>query len=628
MEGSASGPSAKGLASLRDVVQTVEWTVQLSTATGDAGTETIVLGLQVEVEADLHYAGVESIAYLEAALSLPPSVADFSAGQIEWVDPPSFSANRGLASYHPSDPTASSTVDVADDASFDTTTTSTIQSPSPSHARVRQPHQPLSQQSSLGSSFSRSTSSSGGGGVGGQSSSLPSLLRQQLPSSSSPTAGADSTSADISFAAFDSSTQPSSPGPSPSLKHRSPLGHSSASSAELGSQRRRRRTGGADDEGGRTSQSWRIGVEVSKVHELGHRWRLRWSGEVRVAVGEDGRVVLPNVGVGGTDGTAGGTGRVSVKAPAGWDLVPPPDAQRSAGSSKGKMWDVPVSTSTSSPPTGHFTLARPSAPKPAEGAGPSTSSPRRATPSSTLARHQRGSSLGSSFSPPSGIGGATALAPDPNSPFWVGNAADTTADTLPHVELEAILVPSPASSSADERGTQQLTSMMVTLPFLSDRRPADESGEENDDDDTFEFGIVALSPASRTPTDRPTVRVLSATVNAVPVAWDLQLPLTPAEGEQEEEGADEAVIPGALGYVQLRAAGLRAAGGEVRVQYVVELPAPAVEGKRWWSKGKRREGLVLGLPSFEEGVAWLETRVSAAEGASAAFPSLLAHALG
>jgi hypothetical protein len=113
----------------------------------------------------------------------------------------------------------------------------------------------------------------------------------------------------------------------------------------------------------------------------------------------------------------------------------------------------------------------------------------------------------------------------------------------------------------------------------------------------------------------PAVRILSATLNSLPVEWDLQLPLPNGSNE-------EPAIPGALGYVQLRAAGLRAIGGEVCVRFVVDHPRPLVKSRWGGRKGKEREqALVVGLPSFEETAAWFETRIETVEGASPFFVS-------
>lgn len=575
------GAFIPGQAVLQDLRQTVEWSIGPLEVSNNHSAATVVAGLKAHFEGNLHYAGVESVAYLNAGLSFPAT----SLQSIEWLSPPVFTADRALASFHPST-TLSSELATADqpssegDASFDTSTL-TIQSPSPSHARTKS----LSQQSSL-EPFSRTTS----GGSSSQSSSLPSLLRQKLPSAHLSSA-ADVTAADISFAAFDSSAQTLSPDISPSQAHESPL-RRSASSVASGSGRRRK---GTSETEARTSLSWRIGVEVSKAHESEGRWRLEWSGELRLQVDRGGHVELPDVSLRQTNDLAG-VSTFSIKTASGWDVLPPAGAtQTSTSSSRVKVWTVASSMggrqfalmarlqSLSDASAGDF--------------GTGSTSPRRTTPV-TMGHRRRASSLISTVSPlQAGPGrGYSGMAPDPNSSFWANSAPPV--ESLPQVLVETLLLPSTAS-------VQQVTRMRVGLPL-----PAIALSEDGEGD-TFEFGIVAAATESAaSPNASSAVRILSATLNSLPVEWDLQLP-------SPDSSKEEQAIPGALGYIQLRAAGLRAIGGEVCVRFAIDRPLAAMKPRWIGRKGKEREqAIVIGLPSFEEEVAWLDTRIETVEGAS------------
>lgn len=546
------------LALLQNLAQSVEWSIKLPTINDVSAPVTV--DLKASFEGDLHYAGVESIAHLEVAFQSPPTQI------ISWYSPPSFGAGRGLAGFQPCLDSSLPSDTPPDDLSFDTTI-STIQSPSPSHARTKT----ISQTSTSSfSSFSRTAS--GGLSSDGQSSSLPSLLRQQMPLRAT-----DSTGTDISFTAFDA-TQSPSPGPSPVPKHRSPLSQSDVDP------RRARWT--SNDH--RMAKCFRVAVEVSKVHEVEGAWRLDLSGSLELSLGEDGTLTLPLLTLRSLDDTATSS-RVSIEGAEGWEIRPPPGSIKSSVSSRtSASWDVSLDTNLLAS-ADFFTLSRPTP-------APAVSS---RDPTSATRRHRRGSSLASTQAFNRPVGASASLPVDLASPFWVADQSVSSAKCIPSVDVEVLLLP-----SSDGSNVQQLTSMTVILPLL-----VSPTGEN----DTFEFVIIASpSTGPGSSSSNCSLSILSAAVNSVPVAYDVQ---HSDEASLEGEGG---VMPGALGYIQLRADGLRTITGEIKVKYLVQ---HSVEKKKGRAQ-KAGVNVVLGLPSFEEGVSWQETLVRAADGQSLPCDSL------
>lgn len=552
-EADSSTAGVTHLALLQNLAQSVEWSIKVPTINDVSAPVTV--DLKASFEGDLHYVGVESIAHLEVAFQSP------TTQKISWFSPPSFGAGRGLAGFQPCLDSSLLSDTPPDDLSFDTTI-STIQSPSPSHARTKT----ISQTSTSSfSSFSRTAS--GGSSSGGQSSSLPSLLRQQMPLRATDSAGTD-----ISFTAFDA-TQSPSPGPSPVPKHRSPLSQSDVDP---------RRAPRNDH---RMAKCFRVAVEVSKVHEVEGAWRLDLTGSLELSLGEDGTLSLPLLTLRSLDDTATSS-RVSIRGAEGWEIGPPPGSIKSSVFSRTTAsWDVSLDTNLQAS-ADFFTLSRPTP-------APAVSS---RDPTSATRRHRRGSSLASAQAFNRSVGASASLPVDLASPFWVADQSVSSAECIPSVNVEVLLLP-----SSDGSNVQQLTSVTVILPLLA--LPTDFAGEN----DTFEFGIIASpSTGPGSSSANCSLSILSAAVNSVPVAYDVQLS---DEASLEGEGG---VMPGALGYVQLRAEGLRTITGEIKVKYLVQ---HSVEKKRGRAE-KAGVDVVLGLPSFEEGVSWQETLVQAADGHS------------